>query len=157
MYIDMQTPQLAKVMKHVETHGEKSIDKAVKDLVEEGVEEYQQDYSEMDRLSKDLFRWLVGMTEGEAKLLVKSGGDHDGIAAWGRMHAKFKRRTITRLMRMISACMYPKETKVEHISTAVLQGEEKWKKLLAEFPDIKFPDLWKIAALQALCPKEIKK
>ena len=26
MYIDMQTPQLAKVMKHVETHGEKSID-----------------------------------------------------------------------------------------------------------------------------------
>ena len=25
MYIDIQTPQLAKVMKHVETHGEKSI------------------------------------------------------------------------------------------------------------------------------------
>ena len=156
MYIDMQTPQLAKVMRHVETHGEKSVDKAVKDLVEEDVEEYQQDYSEMDNLSRDLFRWLVVMTEGEAKLLFKSGGAHDGVAAWGRMHAKFKRRTITRLMRMISACMYPKEAKVETMATALLQWEEKWKKLLAEFPDIKIPDLWKMAALQALCPKEIK-
>ena len=110
----------------------------------------------MDRLSKYFYRWLVVWTEGEAKLLVKSGGDHDGVAAWGRMHAKFKRRTITRLMRMISACMYPKETKMEHMATAVLQWEEKWKKLLAEFPDIKIPDLWKMAALQALCPKEIK-
>ena len=56
MYIDMQATKLAKVMKYVETHGEKSVDKAVKDLVEEDVEEHQQDYSDMDRLSKELFR-----------------------------------------------------------------------------------------------------
>ena len=100
------------------------------------MEEYQQDYTDMTRLSVDLYRYLVLATEGEAKLLVKSGGGHDGIAAWGRMHAKFKRRTITRLMRMISACMYPKEAKVETMATALLQWEERWKKLLAEFPDI---------------------
>ena len=59
-------------------------------------------------------------------------------------------------MRMISACMYPKEAKVENMATALLRWEEKWKKLLAEFPDVRIPDLWKMAALHALCPKEIK-
>ncbi len=92
----MQSQKLAKVMKHVETHGEKAFDKAVKDL-EEDAEEYQHDYTDMDRLSHELYRWLVLVTEGEAKLLVKSGDNHDGVAAWGRMHAKFKRRTTTRL------------------------------------------------------------
>ena len=90
MIIDMKSPELAKVMKHVENHGEKAVDKAVKDLVEEDVEEYQQDYTDMARLYHELYRWLVLVTEGEAKLLVKSGGDHDGVEAWGRMHAKFK-------------------------------------------------------------------
>ena len=120
MIIDMKSAKLAKVMKHVETHGETAVDKAVIDLVEEDVEEYQQDYTDMTRLTHELYRWLVLVTEGEAKLLVKSGGDHDGAAAWGRMHAKFKRRTITPLMRMISACMYPKEAKVETMATALL-------------------------------------
>ena len=105
MIIDMKSPKLAKVMKHVELHGEKTVKKAVTDQVEEDVEEYQQDYSDMSRLSYQLYRWLVLVTEGEAKLLVKSGGDHDGIAAWGRMHTKFRRRTITRLMRMQKACI----------------------------------------------------
>ena len=35
MMIDMKSPKLAKVMMHVENHGEKAVDKAVKDLVEE--------------------------------------------------------------------------------------------------------------------------
>ena len=96
------------------------------------------------------------MTEGESKLLVKSGDNHDGVAAWGRMHAKFKRRTITRLMRMQKACMYPKEAKLEEMATAVLAWEEKWKKMLAEYPDVKIPELWKMAAMHMLCPKEIK-
>ena len=156
MIVDMQSLTLSKLMKHVESHGEKSVDQAVKDLVEDDVEEYQHNYTDAKRLSHELYRWLVLATEGEAKLLVKSSGDHDGVAAWGRMHAKFKRRTITRLMRMISACMYPKEAKVETMATALLQWEERWKKLLAEFPDIRIPDLLKMAALHALCPKEIK-
>ena len=67
MIVDMQAPKLAKVMKHVENHGEKAEDKAVKDLVEEDVEEYQQDHTDMARLSHELYRWLVLVTEGEAK------------------------------------------------------------------------------------------
>ena len=143
-------------MKHVELHGEKNVSKAVEDLVAEDEEEYQQDYSDMSRLSHELYRWLVLVTEGEAKLLVKSGGNHDGIAPWGRMHTKFRRRTITRLMRMQKACVYPKEAKVEEMATAVLAWEEKRKKVLAEYPDIKIPELWKMAAMHMLCPKEIK-
>ena len=77
MIIDMKSPKLAKVMKHVEIHGENTVEKAVKDLVEEDVEEYQQNYSDMSRLSHELYRWLVLVTEGEAKLLVKSEGNHD--------------------------------------------------------------------------------
>ena len=52
--------------------------------------------------------------------------------------------------------MYPKEAKVEEMATAVLSWEEKWKKMLAEYPDIKIPELWKMAAMHMLCPKKIK-
>ena len=43
------------------------MERAVKDLVEEDVEEYQQHYSEMSRLSHELYRWLVLVREGKAK------------------------------------------------------------------------------------------
>ena len=89
-------------------------------------------------------------------MLIKSAGDHDGIAAWGRVHTKYKRRTITRLMRIQKGCMYPKEAKVEDMTTAVLAWEEKWKNMLTEYPDARIPDLWKMAAIQQLCPKEIR-
>ena len=59
-------------------------------------------------------------------------------------------------MRMQKACMYPKEAKLEEMATAVLAWEEKWKKMLAEYPDVKIPELWKMAAMHMLCPKEIK-
>ena len=42
LIVDMKSSKLAKVMKHVELHGEKAVDKAVKDLVEEDVQEYHQ-------------------------------------------------------------------------------------------------------------------
>ena len=121
MIIDMKSPKLANIMKHVENHGENVVEKAVREMVdlEERVD-LVDDYADMARLSHELYRWLVLMTEGEAKLLVKCGDNHDGVAAWGRMHAKFKRRTITRLMRMQKACMYPKEAKLEEMASAVL-------------------------------------
>ena len=42
------------------------------------------------------------------------------------------------------------------MTTAVLAWEEKWKKMLTEYPDARIPDLWKMAAIQQLCPKEIR-
>ena len=76
----------------------------------------------MSTLSCELYRWLVLTTEegSEPRLLIKSAGDHDWIAAWGSVHTKYKRRTITRLMRTQKGCMYPKEAKVEDMTTAVL-------------------------------------
>ena len=79
--------------KHHADIAQKQTKKAVEDLLAEDVEEYQQDYTDMDRLSRELYRWPVLNTDGEAKLLVKSAGDHDGIAAWGRVHSTYKRRT----------------------------------------------------------------
>ena len=97
MIIEMRCQKVAKLMKYVELHGEMSTEKAVNGVVEEDVEEYQTDYTNMSTLSCELYRWLVLTTEegSEPRLLIKSAGDHDGIAAWGRVHTKYKRRTIT--------------------------------------------------------------
>ena len=51
MIVDMQSLTLSKLMKHVESHGEKSVDQAVKDLVEDDVEEYQHNYTDAKRLA----------------------------------------------------------------------------------------------------------
>ena len=71
--VDIKSPNLAKVMQHVELHGEMPTEKAVNGAVAEDVEEYQTDYTNVSTLSCELYRWLVLTTEegSEPMLLIK--------------------------------------------------------------------------------------
>jgi hypothetical protein len=96
-------------------------------------------------------------TEDEAKLIVRSVEEGDGLRAWGKLNAKYSQKTLTRMMRLFQECMYPKAAKVGELVSAVLAWEGKWKRMENEqAKDIKIPDMWKMAAMLKLCPKEIQ-
>ena len=39
-------------------------------------------------------------TEDEAKLIVRSVEEGDGLRAWGKLNAKYSQKTLTRMMRL---------------------------------------------------------
>ena len=106
----------------------------------------------------ELYQQLIMMTEGEAKMLVKSVEERDGYKAWARLYAKYNKRTLARLMRVHKECMYPEKVReLGRLTAAILAWEEKWKTMLTECPaNTNIPALWRMAAFLEMCPKEIK-
>ena len=114
------------------------------------------DPEEAGRLAKELYRAIHLTTTEEAKNVVKTVEDGDGIKAWGLLNAKYSQKTLSRMMRLQQECMYPKVAKVGDLVSAVLGWEAKWKRMEKEqAKDIKLPATWKMAAMLKLCPKEI--
>jgi hypothetical protein len=152
---------MAKTEKEVMTCAEVKKDMAKSD---EGFEDGDkwEELKNVEKMSRELYMWLRLRTEGEAKLVVGSLEEEDGIMAWGRLHAKYSQKTMSRLMRLQQECMYPKVVQVGELVEKVLQGEEKWKKMEREQPmgrngkEANIPELWKMAAMLKLCPKEIQ-
>jgi hypothetical protein len=101
---------------------------------------------------------LVMATTDEALGIVKAVTSGDGIEAWTELQKRYSQRTMSRMMRVLMECMYPKEVRVVELGSAILQWEGKWSKMMKEQPTgTSIPDLWKMAALMKMCPKEIKK
>ena len=58
-------------------------------------------FKDLGKVAKELYRWLKLTTEGEAKLVVMAEEEEgDGIKVWGQLHAKYNKKTLTRLMRL---------------------------------------------------------
>ena len=115
-------------------------------------------YKDMEWPSPELYRHLVMMTSGEANILVKSVEEQCGYKTWSRLRANYTRRTIGRMMRQLKECMYPGTVKdLRSLAAAVGSWEEKWKKMMTELgADMKVPDLWRMAALLEICPKDVR-
>ena len=65
-------------------------------------------------MSKEIYRWLRLKTEGEAKLVVTAEEEGTyGFKVWGLLQAKYNRRTMARLMRLMQESMYPKQVQME--------------------------------------------
>ena len=113
-------------------------------------------------MSRELYMWLRLRTEGEAKLVVSSLEEEDGLMAWGKLHAKYSQKTMSRLMRLQQECMYPKMVRVAELGEKILQWEERWTNMEREQlcgrdgKPANIPELWKMAAILKLCPKEIQ-
>ena len=120
-------------------------------------EEALQRFGELGKVSKELYRWLRLKTEGEAKLVVTAEEEEaDGFKVWGLLQAKYNKRTMGRLMRLMQKAMYPKEAKLKELIGAILAWEKEWKTMYRDQPEgTKIPDIWKMAAVLRLCPKEI--
>ena len=64
---------------------------------------------------------------------------------------------MSRMMRALMECMYPKEVKGSELVQAILQWEMKWNQVMKDqLAGTNIPELWKMAALMKMCPKEIK-
>ena len=64
-------------------------------------------YAGIEDTGGELYQHLILMTDGEAKMIVKSVEDCDGYRAWARLYSKYNKRTLARLMRVHRECMYP--------------------------------------------------
>ena len=96
------------------------------------------------------------LTEDAPKMIVRRVEDGDGIRAWGLLHARYSRNTMTRLMRLMHECMYPKAAKVCELQSSIMAWEERRKRMIREQPEgTRIPDIWKMAAMLRICPKEI--
>ena len=108
-------------------------------------------------MDKEIFQHLVLNTEEEAKMFVKAVESADGFVAYSRLHAKYSRRDLARIMRIHKECTYPSQVKdVKLLTSAIFQWEDKWNAMLNEMKDPNVPDLWKKAAFLELCPNDFK-
>ena len=82
----------------------------------------------IEGMSGELYSYLVAATTDEALGVVKAVVKGDGVEAWGELHKRYSQRTMSRMMRVLMECMYPKEVKVAGLGAAVLQWEDKWLK-----------------------------
>ena len=114
-------------------------------------------FEKMGQASKEVYRWLRLKTDGEAKQVVTAEEEEaDGFKVWGLLHAKYNKRTMSRLMRQLQECMYPKKVKVNELENGIRAWEEKWKRMKRDQPaGTSIPDLWKMAAMLKICPDDI--
>ena len=101
----------------------------------------------LDKLSKDLYEVLVMITEGEAKIMIRSVPDQDGILAWHQLYRHYNRKTLRE-------AMHPKPSSdIGNLISNIVEWEDKWTRM-AKCPSV--PVLWKMAALMELCPADVQ-
>ena len=79
----------------------------------------------IEEMSGELYSYLVAATTDEAVRVVKALESGDGIEACAELHKRYNQRTMTRMMRVLTECMYPKEVRVAELGAAILQWEGK--------------------------------
>ena len=113
-------------------------------------------YGFVKEMSGKIYNHLVKNCSDEAFGIVRSVESGDGVEAWAKLHQKYSQCTMSRMMRVLMECMYPKEVKGSELVQAILQWEMKWNLMKDQPGGTNIPELWRMAALMKMCPKEIK-
>ena len=147
-------PGMKDMMKAVESRGADDYENIRQMYRDNGNDE------EIMKVDGELYEILCLGTEGEAKNIVRSQTRESGLGAYGLLHDRFNRRTISRVMRVHREVMYPKKTgNVNQLMEKIVEWEQKWNKMQREEEhknaDVQIPVVWKIAAFLELCPREI--
>ena len=99
-------------------------------------------------MSGKIYNHLVKNCSDEAFGIVRSVESGDGVVAWVKLHQKYSQRTMSRMMRVLMECMYPKEVKASELVQAILQWEMKWNQMMKDQPGgTNIPELWKDGSL----------
>ena len=83
-------------------------------------------FNGMETIDKEIFQHLVLSTEEEAKMVVKAVENADGFVAYSRLHAKYSRRTVARIMRIHKECTYRESgegREVAHLGHFLVGGQ----------------------------------
>jgi hypothetical protein len=112
-----------------------------------------------DKLRKEsgeLFDVLRQMVEGEAKAIVRSVTDMEGIRAWQKLHMKNNPRTMARGVRMMSEVVSPPKLKeLSQVEKTIGDWEDKIRILQGQFGE-KLSDFMKMAILTGMMPPKIQ-
>lgn len=155
MAVGAKTKKGRRALEKVEELGEKTI---MELLAADAEGHANNEYEGLETFSEELFQQLVLITGGDAKVVVKSVIEQDGIKAWGRLYGKYNQKTMGRTLRMHRECLNPRAvTSMEQVESAIMTWEEKWRKMLRESggEGIRIPDRWKMAAMMEILPKEL--
>ena len=145
-----ECPELLHNLKVIETMPEEMTTRSVYDLDVD-----RADRMGLDKLSKELYEVLVMITEGEAKMMIRSVPDQDGILAWHRLYRHYNRKTLARVLRIHREAMHPKPSSdIGNLISDIVEWEDKWTRMAKEYPSV--PILWKMAALMELCPADVQ-
>ena len=88
------------------------------------------DQAQWTTVSTELYSLLARYTVLEAAMIAKSVTGL-GVEAWSKLHANFSRKMLGIMFRVQRECMYPKAVKdVSQVKVAIMQFEEKWKKMM---------------------------
>ena len=68
-------------------------------------------YGFVKEMSGKIYNHLVKNCSDEAFGIVMSVESGDGVEAWVKLHQKYSQHTMSRMMRVLMECMYPKEVK----------------------------------------------
>ena len=93
------------------------------EVVGNKVKAVEEQFKDLGKMSNELYRWLRLKTEGETKLVVlvlAEEDEGDGITVWGLLHAKYIKRTMSRLMRLQQESMYPKTVKTTELVGTIM-------------------------------------
>ena len=75
----------------------------------------------IEGMSGELYSHLVAATTDGALGVVTAVLSGDGIEAWTELYKRYNQRTMSRTMRVLMECMYPKGVKVAELGAATLQ------------------------------------
>ena len=129
-----QNATVFEILNWIEENGEHTFGE-IMETDPEGIQNGR--FNGMETIDKEIFQHLVLSTEGEAKMVVKAVENADGFVAYSRLHAKYSRRTVARIMRIHKGCMYPSQVKdVKLLTSAIFQWEDKWNAMLKEMKDL---------------------
>jgi hypothetical protein len=147
-----QSPEMKQTIEVVEKLPEMVTQDQVRQM-----DEGRADRIGLEKLSTELYEILVLATEGEAKLMVKTVDTNDGLLAWQKLYGHYNRRTLTRILRAHREVLHPKGQKdMTNLISAIMEWEEKWRKMEKEERSGKIPVLWKMAAFMEVCPPEVQ-
>ena len=113
-----QNATVFEILNWIEENGEHTFGE-IMETDPEGIQSGR--FNGMATIDKEVFQHLVLSTEEEAKMVVKAVENADGFVACSRLHAKYSRRTVARIMRIHKECMYPSQVKdVKLLTSAFL-------------------------------------
>ena len=76
----------------------------------------------MEGMSGEVYSYLVTATTDEALGVVKAVTSGDGVEAWTELHKRYNQRTMSRMMRVLMDCMYPREVRVVELGGPYFNG-----------------------------------
>ena len=105
--------------------------------------------------SAELYEIIHGLTEGEAKLIIREAANGDGLKAWLLLVGQYAKRTLAKVLRMHREVINPKQANMDDLISAIASWEAKFREL-ERLDGNQLSPMTKMAALTEMCPSSVR-